>query len=290
MLKYVLYRFKKNIPLKRTINCKGNVIDLRHPKVMAILNFTPDSFYKSSRTKSDIKLLNKIENILLQGATFIDIGAYSSRPGSPFVSYEEESLRLFPALKIILNEFPNALISIDTFRSKIAKKAIDLGAAMINDISGGDRDPEMFSLISKTQTPYIIMHMRGDSMNMHKLNIYDHLIEDVFTELQFKVNRLIQMGHNDLILDPGFGFAKNLDQNYQLMRNLKSLELLNVPILVGISRKSMVYKVLEVDVNESLNGSTVLHAYSLMNGASILRVHDVKEALEAIKITNMLKN
>ncbi len=256
---------------------------------MAILNFTPDSFYEMSRTKSDHHLLTKIEDILLQGATFIDLGAYSSRPGAPFVSFEEESKRLFPALKAIINEFPNVLLSIDTFRSKIAQKAIDMGAAMINDISGGDCDPNMFSLVSKTQTPYIIMHMKGNPQNMHTLNKYNYLIEDVIEHLQSKINILIGMGHNDLIVDPGFGFAKNLEQNYELINNLRSLKLLGAPILVGVSRKSMVYNVLDVDPNQSLNGTTVLHTYSLLNGASILRVHDVKEALEAIKITKLLK-
>lgn len=289
MLKYALYRFKKNILLKRTINCRGNVIDLSQPKVMAILNFTPDSFYKSSRAKSDLHLLNKIEDILMHGATFIDLGAYSSRPGASFVSIKDEGKRLFPALKMIYNEFPNALISVDTFRSSIAMEAIDMGVAIINDISGGDLDQDMFSLVSRTNTPYIMMHMRGHPKNMQSLNTYNYLIQDIITELQTKANRLIEMGHNDLIIDPGFGFSKNIEQNYELLCGLKSLEILDCPILVGISRKSMVYKVLEIDANNSLNGSTVLHTFSLLNGASILRVHDVKEAIEAIKITNLLK-
>ena len=256
---------------------------------MAILNFTPDSFYKDSRAKSDLHLLNKIEEILLQGASFIDLGAYSSRPGASFVSNKDERLRLFPALKMIYNEFPNILLSVDTFRSSIAKEAIDMGVAIINDISGGDGDPKMFSLVSKTNTPYIMMHMRGNPKNMQSLNTYNHLIEDIITELQTKANRLIEMGHNDLIIDPGFGFSKNIEQNYELLSGLKSLETLGYPILVGVSRKSMIHKLLEIDVNQSLNGSTVLHTFSLLNGASILRVHDVKEAIEAIKITNLLK-
>lgn len=276
--------------MKRTLNCNGKLIDLSQPKVMGILNFTPDSFYSDSRIKTDPNLLHKIESMLSDGATFIDIGAYSSRPGADFVSESEESKRLFPALEIILKEFPKTLISVDTFRSAIASTAIDMGAALVNDISGGNLDEYMFELVAKKQVPYILMHMRGTPQTMSSLNTYDNLILDVISELQTKVNRLQELGLNDLIIDPGLGFAKDLDQNYELVKHLGSFKVLDQPLLIGASRKSMIYKTLECDVAESLNGTTVVHTASLLNGASILRVHDIKPAMEAIKITNLLKN
>ena len=276
--------------MKRTLNCNGKLIDLSQPKVMGILNFTPDSFYSDSRIKTDSNLLHKIESMLLDGATFIDIGAYSSRPGADYVTEVEETGRLLPALEIILKEFPESLISVDTFRSEIAEKAIDLGAALINDISGGNLDSRMFDLVSKKQVPYILMHMRGTPQTMTSLNVYEDLILDVISELQSKVHQLQELGLNDLIIDPGLGFAKDIKQNYEIVKHLKSFELLGQPILIGASRKSMIYKLLECETNEALNGTTVIHTASLLNGASILRVHDIKPAMEAIKITNLLKN
>ena len=276
--------------MKRTLNCNGKLIDLSQPKVMGILNFTPDSFYSDSRINTDSNLLHKVESMLVDGATFIDIGAYSSRPGADFVSESEESKRLFPALEIILKEFPETLISVDTFRSEIAENAICLGAALINDISGGNLDNRMFDLVAKKQVPYILMHMRGTPQTMSTLNVYEDLILDIITELQQKVKILQEKGLNDIIIDPGLGFAKDLNQNYEIVKYLKSFELLGQPLLIGASRKSMIYKALECDIAESLNGTTVVHTASLLNGASILRVHDIKPALEAIKITNLLKN
>ena len=257
---------------------------------MGILNFTPDSFYSESRTLKDSSLLSKIEEMLNEGATFIDIGAYSSRPGANFVSVEEEKQRLLPALETIVKEFPEVLISVDTFRSKIAADAIDLGACMVNDISGGNLDADMFALVAKKQVPYILMHMRGTPKTMNSLNKYDDLILDTISELQEKVQLLNKLGLNDLIVDPGLGFAKDLIQNYEIVKHLKSFECLGHPLLVGASRKSMIYKHLNTSIEEALNGSTVVHTASLLNGASILRVHDVKAAVEAIKITNLLKN
>jgi len=257
---------------------------------MGILNLTPDSFYSNSRIKTDSNLLHKVESILLDGATFIDLGAYSSRPGADFVSKSEESKRLFPAIEIILKEFPEALISVDTFRSEIANKAIDLGAALINDISGGNLDEGMFDLVANKQVPYILMHMRGTPKTMFSLNTYDNLILDVISELQSKIQKLQELGLNDLIIDPGIGFAKDLNQNYEIVKHLKSFEILGIPMLIGTSRKSMIYKLLECDTHDALNGTTVIHTASLLNGASILRVHDIKPAMEAIKITNLLKN
>ena len=276
--------------MKRTVNCKGNLIDLSIPKIMGIINFTPDSFYTESRVLDFSNLLRKIELMVQEGATFIDIGAYSSRPGAAIVSIEDEKQRLLPALESIVKEFPELLISVDTFRSKIAAEAIDRGACMVNDISGGNLDADMFALVAKKQVPYILMHMRGTPQTMNSLNSYDHLILDTISELQQKVKILNNLGLNDLIIDPGLGFAKDLNQNYEIVKHLKSFECLGHPLLIGASRKSMIYKHLNISPEEALNGSTVVHTASLLNGASILRVHDVKAAVEAVKITNLLKN
>ena len=275
--------------MKRTLNCKGNLIDLNEPKVMGILNITPDSFYDNSRLNSKRDLLKRTESMLLEGATFIDVGAYSSRPGAEFVSEEEERKRLIPALEIILKEFPDVLLSVDTFRSNIARETIDLGASIINDISGGDMDPDMFDVVVNKQVPYILMHMRGNPQTMSNLNKYNHLILDIISELYVKVNDLQKRGLNDIIIDPGLGFAKDLLQNYEVVKKLKSFKCISHPLLIGASRKSMIYKLLECEPQSALTGTTVVHTACLLNGASILRVHDVKEAIEAIKITNLLK-
>lgn len=275
--------------MKRTLNCKGKLIDLNEPKVMGILNITPDSFYDKSRFSSKDDLLKRTESMLSEGATFIDVGAYSSRPGAEFVSEEEERKRLIPALEIILKKFPDVLLSVDTFRSNIARETIDLGASIINDISGGDMDPEMFDVVVKKQVPYILMHMRGNPQTMSNLNKYDHLIFDIISELQVKVNDLQKRGLNDIIIDPGLGFAKDLSQNYEIIKELNSFKCIGHPLLIGASRKSMIYKLLECEPHNALIGSTVVHTASLLYGASILRVHDVKEAIEAIKITTLLK-
>ena len=275
--------------MKRTLNCKGNLIDLNEPKVMGILNITPDSFYDNSRLNSKRDLLKRTESMLLEGATFIDVGAYSSRPGAEFVSEEEERKRLIPALEIILKEFPDVLLSVDTYRSNIAKETIDLGVSIINDISGGDMDPDMFDVVVNKQVPYILMHMRGNPQTMSNFNNYNHLIVDIISELQVKVNDLEKRGLNDIIIDPGLGFAKDLHQNYEIVKDLKSFDLIGHPLLIGSSRKSMIYKLLECEPQDALTGTTVVHTACLLNGASILRVHDVKDAIEAIKITNLLK-
>ena len=249
--------------MKRTINCKGKVIDLEIPKIMGILNITPDSFYDKSRAQSDENILIGVQSMIDDGAAFIDIGAYSSRPGAPFVSESEEQKRLFPALELILKAFPDALISIDTFRSSIATDAIKMGASIINDISGGDMDEGMFDLIAQENIPYIMMHKRGTPETMSSLNRYKDLIPDIITELQEKITRLHEKGAFDIIVDPGLGFAKDTAQNYEIIKNIKSFEILGHPLLIGASRKSMVYKVLECDSNEALNGSTVIHTASL---------------------------
>ena len=275
--------------MKRTLNCKGKLIDLNEPKVMGILNITPDSFYDKSRFSSKDDLLKRTDTMLSEGATFVDVGAYSSRPGAEFVSEEEERKRLIPALEIILKEFPDVLLSIDTFRSNIARETIDLGASIINDISGGDMDPDMFDVVVNKQVPYILMHMRGNPQTMSNLNNYDHLIVDIISELQVKVNDLEKRGLNDIIIDPGLGFAKDLLQNYEIVKELNSFKCIGHPLLIGASRKSMIYKLLECEPQSALIGTTVVHTVCLLNGASILRVHDVKEAIEAIKITTLLK-
>ena len=275
--------------MKRTLNCKGKLIDLNEPKVMGILNITPDSFYDKSRFSSKYDLLKRTEIMLSEGAAFIDVGAYSSRPGAEFVSEEEERKRLIPALEIILKEFPDVLLSVDTFRSNIARETIDLGASIINDISGGDMDPEMFDVVVNKQVPYILMHMRGNPQTMSNLNNYDHLLVDIISELQVKVNDLQKRGLNDIIIDPGLGFAKDLLQNYEIVKKLNSFKCISHPLLIGASRKSMIYKLLECKPQSALIGTTVVHTACLLNGASILRVHDVKEAIEAIKITTLLK-
>ncbi len=256
---------------------------------MGIFNITPDSFYDKSRLRSKDDLLKRTESMLSEGATFIDIGAYSSRPGAEFVSEEEERKRLIPALEIILKDFPDVLLSVDTFRSNIARETIDMGASMINDISGGDMDAEMYDVVVNKQVPYILMHMRGNPQNMSNLDNYNHLIIDIISELQVKVNDLKKRGLNDIIIDPGLGFAKNLLQNYEIINKLESLKCIGHPLLIGASRKSMIYKLLRCEPKSALNGTTVVNTACLLNGASILRVHDVKEAVEAIKITNLLK-
>ena len=256
---------------------------------MGILNITPDSFYDKSRFISKDDLLKRTDTMLSEGATFIDVGAYSSRPGAEFVSEEEERKRLIPALEIILKEFPEVFLSVDTFRSNIARETIDLGASIINDISGGDMDPEMFDVVVNKQVPYILMHMRGNPQTMSNLNNYDHLIVDIISELQVKVNHLQKRGLNDIIIDPGLGFAKDLLQNYEIVKKLNSFKCIGHPLLIGASRKSMIYKLLECEPQNALIGTTVVHSACLLNGASILRVHDVKEAIEAIKITTLLK-
>ena len=266
------------------------MIDLNEPNVMGILNITPDSFYDKSRFSYKDDLLKITESMLSEGATFIDVGAYSSRPGAKFVSEEEERKRLFPALEIILKEFPDVLISVDTFRSNIAKDSIDMGASIINDISGGNMDPEIFNVVINKQVPYILMHMRGNPQNMSNLNNYNDLIVDIISELQVKVNYLEKRGLNDIIIDPGLGFAKDLHQNYEIVKDLKSFDLIGHPLLIGASRKSMIYKLLECKPQDALTGTTVVHTACLLNGALILRAHDVKDAIEAIKITTLLKN
>lgn len=273
----------------KNINCKGTLIELSIPKVMGIINVTPDSFYDGGKTFQKKNILEQAEKMISEGATFLDIGGYSSRPDADEVSEEEEIKRVIPAIEAILKEFPEALLSIDTFRSKVATKAVNTGAAIINDISGGTLDPEMFKQVSLLKVPYILMHMRGTPQNMKTQTNYDNISKEVLTYFSEKIAKAHKAGINDIIVDPGFGFAKNAEQNFELLNNLELFKSLSAPCLVGISRKSTIYNTLKVSAEDALNGTTVLHTVALLKGASILRVHDVKEAKECITLLQNLK-
>ncbi len=267
-----------------TLNCKGNLIDLSEPKIMGILNCTPNSFYDGGKFKTDVDFLNQTEKMLLEGATFIDIGAYSSKPNAEFVSEEEEISRLLPIIDSILNKFPDAILSIDTFRSEVAKKTIANGVAMINDISAGFQDEKMLETIGKLKVPYMMMHMRGNSQTMHTLTDYKDVVKEMVYYFSERIAKAKSFGINDYVIDPGFGFAKTIDQNYEILQKLELFQILEVPMLTGLSRKSMIYKKLETTSQEALNGTTVLNTIALQKGANILRVHDVKEAKECIDL------
>ncbi len=269
-----------------TINCKGSLIDLMTPKVMGILNLTPDSFYDGGSYKNEKEVLKKVEQMLTDGATFVDLGAYSSRPGADNISTEDEKKRILPIVTTLLQEFPKVLLSIDTFRSEVAKLCIDAGAAIINDISAGHLDSNMLQVVGQLKVPYIMMHMKGNPQTMKSLDTYDNLILEVNTYFAERITVARKHGINDIIIDPGFGFAKNTLQNFELLKNLKLLKFHDTPILAGLSRKSMIYKTLNSTPQEALNGTTVLNTTALLNGSSILRVHDVKEAIECIHLLN----
>ncbi|WP_134385198.1 dihydropteroate synthase [Flavobacterium psychrophilum] len=271
-----------------TINCKGQLIDLSTPKVMGILNVTPDSFYDGGRFVSEKNVLIQVENMLQDGANFIDIGGQSSKPKAAIVSIDEELKRVVSIVDLILKKFPETMISIDTFNSKVAQIAVENGAAIINDISAGNLDDNMFETIAKLQVPYIMMHMRGTPQTMQEMTNYDDLVKDVLFYFSEKVAKARSFGINDLIIDPGFGFAKTLEQNFELLNKLELFEMLELPILVGVSRKSMIYKTLETTPENALNGTSVLNTISLTKGGNILRVHDVKEAVECVKLYAML--
>ena len=267
-----------------TINCKGKLIDLNSPKVMGIINTTPNSFYAESRKTSEKDILKQVEKMLKDGADFIDVGGYSTPPGAPKVEETEELKRVLPAIENILKQFPETLISIDTFRANVAKKSIEAGAAIINDISAGSLDPEIMKTVAKHQVPYIMMHMRGTPQTMKDLNQYDDLLQDILFYFSEKINAARALGINDLIVDPGFGFAKNIDQNFELLSKMQLFKTLELPLLAGLSRKSLIYKTLKTSAAEALNGTTFLNTIALTKGANILRVHDVKEAVECTKL------
>lgn len=267
-----------------TINVGGRLVSLDAPQVMGILNVTPDSFFATSRCRSEEEIRQRVCQIRQEGATMVDIGAYSSRPGAEDVTKAEELRRLLPAIDIVREEWPEAIISVDTFRAEVARRAVEAGADIINDISGGEMDPDMFSEVADMHVPYILMHMQGTPQDMQKAPHYDNLMCEVFRSLGERVELLHEMGVADVIVDPGFGFGKSMTQNYEMMSRLGEFHLLGCPVLVGVSRKSMIYRLLDSTPEESLNGTTALNTIALMNGASILRVHDVREAVEAVKI------
>ncbi|AIY11781.1 dihydropteroate synthase [Cellulophaga baltica] len=272
-----------------TINCKGDLIDITDPKIMGVLNCTPDSFYDGGKYKNETEIINQVQKMLVDGATFIDIGAYSSRPGALQVNEEEELKRIIPIVTLVLKEFPECKISIDTFRSKVAEACIQEGAALINDISAGNLDLNMMSVVAKHQVPYIMMHMKGTPQDMQQNTNYTNLLTDILSYFSEKIATAHDKKINDLIIDPGFGFSKTIAQNYELMQKLELLKNTKKPLLVGISRKSMIYKILKTDAKNALNGTTSLNTIALLKGANILRVHDVKEASECIAIVQQLK-
>ncbi len=272
-----------------TINCKGKLIDLSKPRIMGILNITPDSFFDGGKY-NDLTSVNKqVSKMLKEGATFIDVGAYSSRPGATHISEGDEFQRIVPIVEYLTENFPEIVLSIDTFRSNIARKCIEAGAAIINDISGGNADTKMFETVVELQVPYIMMHMQGTPRNMQENPSYSNITQEILTDFAKKAATLKEMGLNDLIVDVGFGFGKTIEHNYELLKNLDLFHALNTPILTGISRKSMLYKPLNTSPINALNATTVANTIALQKGSQILRVHDVKEAKEAIEITELLK-
>jgi dihydropteroate synthase len=269
---------------KGTINAGGKLIDLSIPRVMGIINATPDSFYAGSRKPLVEDALQQAGKMLAEGADFLDIGAYSSRPGAEDISIQEETGRLLPVIEAIVAKHPEAIISIDTFRSKVADAAIKAGAHIINDISGGQLDDEMFATVARLQVPYILMHMKGTPQNMNKQAQYGDIFTEVLDYFAERIQKLNQLGVNDVIIDPGFGFAKMTEHSYALMNRLQDFDILQLPVLVGISRKRMVYNVIGGNAEGALNATTALNTIALTKGANILRVHDVKEVVEAVKI------
>lgn len=279
----------KSFPQKNTLQIDGRLISWNKPQLMGIVNLTPDSFFKDSRTEKSIdKTATLVASHISNGANILDLGGYSSRPGATEVSLQEELDRVIPAVNWVRSKYPDILISVDTFRSAVAEEAIRSGAHIINDISAGDLDEQMIQTIGKLQVPYIAMHMRGNPQNMQKKTNYSDILGEILYYFAEKLDQFRKFGIKDVIIDPGFGFAKTLEQNYFLLRNLHHFQALSLPILAGVSRKSMISKVLEVTTEESLNGTTALNMFALCNGANILRVHDVKEANETIKLYNTL--
>lgn len=273
------------------INVKGELLDLSQPKMMGILNLTPDSFYADSRKQTEKDIICRVHQILEEGGTFIDMGAYSSRSDAEDVSPEEEMRRLRQGLEIVQREYPEALVSVDTFRADVAKMCVEeYGAALVNDISAGDLDAHMFPTIAQLKVPYILMHMQGNPQTMQLNPHYDNPVKEVIRYFAEKIEKLRTLGVKDLILDPGFGFGKTLKHNYEILDKLEEFQLFQLPVLVGVSRKSMIYKLLNETPEEALNGTTAVHAIALMKGAKILRVHDVKAAVETVRIFNALKD
>jgi dihydropteroate synthase len=270
----------------QTLNIRGRLINLATPKVMGILNVTPDSFFDGGRFDSETSILQQAEKMIAEGATFIDVGGYSSRPGADEVNADEEIKRVVRAVRVIVKRFPALALSVDTFRSEVARAALEEGASLINDISGGEQDNAMLDMASKYQVPYILMHMRGTPKTMMQFSTYENLIKDITDYFHAKIQQLQSYGIKDILLDPGFGFAKTREQNFQMLNALDYFKILDKPLLVGISRKSMIWKTLSTTPDNALNGTTSLNTIALLKGAAILRVHDVKEAVEAITMVS----
>jgi dihydropteroate synthase len=273
-----------------TINCNQNLVDLSSPKVMGILNITPDSFFDGGKYKNETEILSHVEKMLFEGATFIDVGAYSSKPGATHISENEELQRIVPVIKLLIKNFPDIIISVDTFRSSVARETINAGAAIINDISGGKIDEKMFETVADLKVPYILMHMLGTPQNMQLNPVYKDVTQEIISFFAEQIFKLHQLKLNDIIIDVGFGFGKTNNHNFEILKNLSLFKSLDAPILAGISRKSMLYKTLDISAQEALNATTSANTIALLNGANILRVHDVKEAIEAVKIVNQLSS
>lgn len=272
------------------INCGGRLLDLKIPRVMGILNITPDSFYSGSRLMKDSDIIDAALKMIEEGADILDVGGYSSRPGAPDISEEEESSRVFRAIKLIIKEIPGAIVSVDTFRSGIAREAVEsYGAMIINDISGGEADPGMFGVVEKLNVPYILMHMRGNPGTMQNNTVYDDVVADILKWFGQKIYDLRTMGVKDIIIDPGFGFAKTVEQNFEILKRLGEFSVAGLPLLAGLSRKTTIWKTLGTTPENALNGTTVLNTAALIGGADILRVHDVREAVEAVKLVSKIR-
>ena len=271
------------------LNIKGNILDLSSPKIMGVLNVTPDSFYDGGVYSNEKKILLQVEKMISDGADIIDIGGFSSKPGAKTISVKEEEKRVIPIIKLINNTFNKIIISVDTFRGEIAEKSLNEGASIINDISGGNLDKNIYKIANKYRVPYIMMHMKGVPANMQANPKYENINYEIIKDFSYKIDLAEKKGVCDIIIDPGFGFGKSIEHNYQILNNIKLYTVLKKPILVGISRKSMIYKLLKTDPSKALNGTTSLNTIALINGANILRVHDVKEAKEVIKLYSFLK-
>ena len=271
------------------INCNGKLIDLSTPKVMGILNVTPNSFYDGGKHKEINSIIHQVDKMLSEGADFIDIGAYSSKPSAEFVSEEEEIKRLVHIIKELVETFPTIILSVDTFRANVAKASVENGVAMVNDISAGLLDDKMLETVADLKVPYIMMHMRGNPQTMQSLTDYNDIVKEMIFYFSERIQKARSFGISDIVIDPGFGFAKTLEQNYEVLHKMELFSMLELPLLAGISRKSMIYKVLEKTPQEALNGTSVLNTIALQKGAKILRVHDVKEAVECIKLVSKLK-
>lgn len=273
-----------------SVNCRGRLLNLSEPKVMGILNITPDSFFDGGKFIEEKQITRQVKKMLQEGASIIDIGAVSSRPGSKPVSSKEESRRLLPFLKTLVKEFPHAIFSVDTFRSEIAQKVIEAGAAIINDISGGNFDKKMFAIVGELKVPYILMHMQGTPKTMQQKPVYKNVVKELIAFFQRKIDQLHKAGVHDIIIDPGFGFGKTTEHNFEILQKLSLFKILGCPVLAGMSRKSMINKVLKTIPQNALNGTTSLNTIALLNGANILRVHDVKEAVETITLLSRYSN